>query len=299
MTTEKRGGWIPWLSHLERLDVPPAVHAAIRGISALTAKKQILAIESLQCAFVDATPEGRTVTAGSRREISRFAAPLAPEILAWLQSFRSDDVFYDIGANCGGVVLRARGLHGDRLRVVAVEPGAANFASLARNVLHRPSETPVIALQAALMDTTGLRCLYYNRDTDSGSALHAIGEARDYRGEAFAPAAAQLVPVYALDDLIRLFDLPLPTRVKIDVDGHEVDVLRGARQTLSSASIEDVLVEIVNHDSRDSRLNAARQLLEAEGFVLHAVVQHAAPTIADYLFTRRGAGRRSAAAPPL
>ena len=68
--------------------------------------------------------------------------------------------------------------------------------------------------------------------------------------------------------------------------GHEVDVLRGARQTLAKSALEDILVEIVDHDGRQTRLEAVRGLLEPEGFALRATIVHTAPAIADYLFTR-------------
>src|SRR6266516_5803368 len=78
------------------------------------------------------TPEGLEVTAKSRKELKRFTNPKDASMLGWIRSFEAGEVFYDIGANVGGVTLAAAGIHGDRIRIVAIEPSYASFESLAR-----------------------------------------------------------------------------------------------------------------------------------------------------------------------
>ena len=48
------------------------------------------------------------------------------------------------------------------------------------------------------------------------------------------------VPVFRLDDVIKILGLPSPTKLKIDVDGVDLDVLKGsidALQTVTSIVI--------------------------------------------------------------
>ena len=61
-----------------------------------------------------------------------------------------------------------------------------------------------------------------------GTALHAVGEALDYRRQPFTPVAVESILAFRLDDLVPLLGLPLPTRLKLDVDGFEHKVLDGA-----------------------------------------------------------------------
>ena len=49
-----------------------------------------------------------------------------------------------------------------------------------------------------------------------------------------------------MDDLIKTFSLPLPTHVKLDVDGIELNILQGATQAFSK--VQTVLVEIGDDD---------------------------------------------------
>jgi hypothetical protein len=58
------------------------------------------------------------------------------------------------------------------------------------------------------------------------------------------PAFVQPVLSYRLDDLINSFGLAPPTHVKIDVDGAELLVLRGAEQALGDRRLRSVLVEL-------------------------------------------------------
>jgi hypothetical protein len=47
-----------------------------------------------------------------------------------------------------------------------------------------------------------------------------------------------------LDDLVANNTMPVPTHIKIDVDGFEHKVIHGARQTLCDSSVKTLLIEI-------------------------------------------------------
>jgi hypothetical protein len=63
-------------------------------------------------------------------------------------------------------------------------------------------------------------------------------------GEAHAPEVAISTAVFSLDALVELLDLPAPTLLKIDVDGPELEVLRGAQATLAGPHLRSCLVEL-------------------------------------------------------
>ena len=78
---------------------------------------------------------------------------------------------------------------------------------------------------------------------DIGSSDESLG--RVVEGGA-APAGAKLVqlPIRVGDEIAKTDNLPTPTFAKIDVEGHELDVLTGMAGLLRSPTCRDVFVEI-------------------------------------------------------
>lgn len=239
------------------------------------------------------TPEGLTVFARSKKERLRFTRERSDEMDAWLKSFGAGDVFYDIGANCGSLTLAVAALHQGRVPSVAIEPGYGNFESLVRNLSSSGQLGSVIPLQVALNDTTSVQPMNYFRSTEAGTSLHAVGAAIDHEGRPFQPVEVQMVPAFRLDDLVETLRLPAPTRVKIDVDGFEESVIRGAERVLESGSVRELAIEIVDHDRAGSRPDAISAFLGQHGYELSRVFHHHGETsfVADYLFARVRQGR--------
>jgi FkbM family methyltransferase len=260
-------------------------------LNELSESKQLHVLEEWGGVEVE-LDHGLTITALSKKELRRFTRPREPSMIEWLRGFEKGDVFYDIGANCGSLTLEAAATHRGDITVVAIEPGYANFESLARNLARNELMSSTIPLQVALLDRTGLEPLNYYRSTDAGTSLHAVGTSVDQYGEEFTPVATQFMPTYTLDDLIEVLKLPRPTCVKIDVDGYEESVLRGALQTLAAGTIRELAVEIVNHDGEGTRLEAVRRLLEPRGYELTETFSHREDGfVADHLFRHADGAR--------
>ena len=233
-------------------------------------------------------PEGFRVSARGRKELRRFTGHKDPRMLEWFRRFEPGEVFYDIGANVGGYTLAAAAMHGDSVRIVAIEPSFSSFESLARNLSANGLLGLAIPLQIALLDGTALKPIYYNRSTAAGVSLHAVGTPLSALGERIVPVEVQMVPTYALDDIIAALDLPRPTRIKIDVDGYEEQVLRGATMTLTDGTVRDLFIEVVDHDGDGTRLKSVTGCLGRCGYYIGEILQHPpAPEVADYLFVRR------------
>lgn len=216
-----------------------------------------------------------------------------PETIDWIQSFfHKGDVYYDIGANVGAYALvAAKHFRGD-VQVYAFEPSYPTFKQLCTNVVINDCQNCITPLQVALSDQTGIAVLNYS-SLVPGSALHALGEACDYKGDKFRPVVKQPVLAFALDDLIRQFALSPPAHIKLDVDGIELSILRGAEKTLASAALRSVLVEILEGDAHSMEVVS---FLERCGLTLHSKHKyiHGGSTgpssrIYNYIFHRQGA----------
>jgi FkbM family methyltransferase len=128
--------------------------------------------------------------------------------------------FVDVGASVGFFTILASRLVGPTGRVVAFEPGSQNTSLLLLNVQTNNADN-VEVLQVAASSEPGL--LLYSR---SGGNGHAAA----FDGNAGALAFSDLVRADTLDRV--LADEKRVDVVKVDVEGAEGLVLRGARRLL-------------------------------------------------------------------
>jgi FkbM family methyltransferase len=166
-----------------------------------------------------------------------------PETVAWIEGFQAGDVFYDIGANVGAYSLLAAKAGAGDVRVYAFEPAAVNYSRLCKNIALNGCGDRVVALPVALANRTELGSFNYTT-LEPGGALHALGDPIDYKGDSFLPVFVQALMAYRLDDLVEQFSLPAPNRIKLDVDSIELDILKGAKRTLSNPSVRSLILEI-------------------------------------------------------
>jgi FkbM family methyltransferase len=191
---------------------------------------------------------------------------------------RPGDVAYDIGANIG---IYSRVMHQwfGAARVIAFEPMRDNFALLQRNIalgLLQPIITPH---RIALSDADGEEQLQID-DMSSGTAVLSSvsgGQPSIGRSEFGLPALSESVHVVMLDHFIAQHQLARPTMMKIDTEGAEVKVLRGARQTLLDHPVRICLATHGDDKARDSIA-----LLNDFGYSVFGFVQGGAARRGEY-----------------
>lgn len=138
------------------------------------------------------------------------------------------DTVLDIGANTGqfAAALRRAGFTG---RIVSVEPLSAAFRQLQQAAASDAQWTAELAAVAA---EAGVLSMNVSGNSVSSSVLPILN-----RHASAAPGsqyvAVEEVPATTVDDLIAKHELtPERTLLKIDVQGYELHVLRGAIGTL-------------------------------------------------------------------
>lgn len=190
-----------------------------------------------------------------------YSVAKEPEMLPWIRkALRPGDVFYDIGANIGAYSLLAAAVHDGAIDVVAFEPSATNYAQLCRNLALNRWSSRITPLPVALSETRGLVVFGYS-DLTAGAALHSVGE----MSSAASMPYVQRVMGIPLDELIREYGLPEPNAIKIDVDGAERGVIRGALAALRAATLRSVLIEL--EEDTEEFMEIQERLKEA-GFSL-------------------------------
>jgi FkbM family methyltransferase len=151
-----------------------------------------------------------------------------------LHVLHRSDLFVDVGANVGSYTVIAAGAC--EARVVAFEPVPVIAAHLATNVRLNDLASRVDVRRQAVGARSGTVTVSIDRDTTN--RVVASPGARDEH-------SSTEVTVVRLDDLM----LAPPEAsgrilVKIDVEGYEVEALRGAQELLADPRLLAVIIEI-------------------------------------------------------
>jgi FkbM family methyltransferase len=182
-----------------------------------------------------------------------------PETITWLRgTLDKDSMLLDVGANIGLYSLYAACLPNLTVSCLAFEPAAVNFAQLCGNIFDNGLAGRVQPVSVALSDKSGI-VGFEVADLIPGSALHG-----SIMGNAEGAALRQIGAGITLDDFLRQHPPPArPTHLKIDVDGPELAVLKGAEQTLRSPQLRHLLIELSETTAAEGQA-----LVERAGFSL-------------------------------
>jgi len=181
--------------------------------------------------FIDATHPAARRVKQAERELFRRLVP-------------SGSLCFDVGANIGDKTSMFIA-HG--CRVVAVEPVARNVHILRKRFGGSPQVTLVVG---AVSDHVGREMLNVIDDNTSFSSFSdrwvASLEHEDQNrwGLAMPPASTQAVDTTTVDVLIEQYGRPF--YLKVDVEGHEISVLRGMSQPIPLVSVEANLPEFTD-----------------------------------------------------
>jgi FkbM family methyltransferase len=145
--------------------------------------------------------------------------PDLPEMLAWRRALRGGGLFVDVGANVGTYAIWAAELGAE---VIALEPACDTFALLEENIAL--NGYPVRAVQAAAGDHCGWT--RFTSGLDTGNSMSCDG--------------AMVTRLLSVDSLIG--SRPV-AGMKVDVEGFEIDVLRGAGRALAEHRIGLIQIE--------------------------------------------------------
>jgi FkbM family methyltransferase len=169
------------------------------------------------------------------------------------------DQVIDVGANIGWYTLAAARRVGAMGHVIAFEPDAINFSLLQANLLQNAVRC-VTARRSALGASTGSAHIETST-TNKG----------DHRVRGLIPGAADSdrsndIAVERLDEALKdvgAFDIQRLRIIKIDVQGYEAEVLRGATHLLGSLPERTIIfIEFDPVLLRDNDLSACNALLE-------------------------------------
>jgi FkbM family methyltransferase len=149
-----------------------------------------------------------------------------------LSTLRPGDTFIDVGAHIGYFTVLAALLVGASGHVVSFEPDYRNFEHLVAH-LQNNALTNVRPFTWLVGESSGPTDLYLNADNDGG---HAVWDVGAHPFNTLSKASVRRQPTYQTS----LDDAPIGASarlrmLKVDTEGNELAVVRGARRVLSAA----------------------------------------------------------------
>ncbi len=204
-----------------------------------------------------------------------------PMTIEWINTFSKDDIFFDVGANVGNYSIYASK---KGIKSFACEPEVLNLSLLFENIFLNNIEHLCTPIPLALHDKTMVE-KFYLKDVSRGDALHSIGR-KSYLLENPDNSTKTIDTLtIKLDDLIENYNLPYPTKLKVDVDHNELNVINGAEKTLKF--VEEICIEL---DLDFNEHEKAKKTLEENGF--EVVNKELGPinyntNIANYIFRKK------------
>jgi FkbM family methyltransferase len=183
-----------------------------------------------------------------------------PSTIEWLNSMSNEDRLLDIGANVGIYSVYAAVLRG--VTVTAFEPEGQNFSILCTNIRLNKQTEKIKAYPVGITDTEGFTELHLS-DARPGGSCHSVGEKVNFALQPKDFPLKQGIYSTTIDNLIEKKIIDIPTHIKIDVDGLEHKVLKGAAKTLKSDHLKSLSIEL---NSNVHEHNSALLELKKLGF---------------------------------
>jgi FkbM family methyltransferase len=179
-----------------------------------------------------------------------------PELLDWIDGFEPGATLWDVGAATGLFAIYAarRGV-----KVMAFEPKATSFGVLVEHLAINGAGDQVFPVCVAFSDKTALTHLSLHQMAAGSGGNSIEGQPNQFGDSQFMFNQGALA--YAMDDFAHAFDLTPPDHLKIDVDGVEGLILRGAPGILGS--VRSVLIEVEGDNAAEAAERIDPPLLAA------------------------------------
>src|SRR5215212_4109197 len=165
---------------------------------------------------------------------------------------KQGDIVVDIGAHMGRYTIISSKRVGANGKVVAIEADPSNFEMLNRNIKLNQLTNVIPLNYAAYSKETKIKL--YLPEVESGYTIYnTIMSNRARTEDKFVEVSAN-----TLDYLLQLNEITDVNWVKIDVEGAEFEVLKGASNVLSKSKDIALLIEVHGKDTYEPIIESLR-----------------------------------------
>lgn len=177
-----------------------------------------------------------------------------PEIEYLLQKLKNISfTFIDAGANFGYWSILLSSKHFNKKKVIAIEPLKSNFSYLKKNFLDNNNRFKI--LNIGVGDKKKYSKIYYeNENSNVGASIYKVGN----RTNIF-----EMIKIDTIDNILSS-NKKKRYVIKLDVEGNEINAIKGARRTLN----KDCLIIYEDHANDKLHLNS-KYLLNKNFFIYY------------------------------
>lgn len=170
------------------------------------------------------------------------------------------NIVVDAGAHIGVYTLKAAKEVGNKGRVIAVEPEDENYKLLTRNIRINKYQN-VTPVKTALSDFEGKATFFLKARSRSHSLI----------GKTWVTPIVDVTEtaVTTLDKLLNKLAIKKVDLLKINVEGAELDVLKGSRELLTKRRISKIVT--TPHPPYKQEANKIARYLESFGYKIKIV----------------------------
>ncbi|MGQ9721539.1 MAG: FkbM family methyltransferase, partial [Candidatus Jordarchaeum sp.] len=188
----------------------------------------------------------------------KIREPLSTQMMKRI--IKDDDVIIDIGANLGYyALLEAKFARNGK--VFAIEPVPSNVDLLIKNTkLNKYSNIKIF--QYAIGDKNGKEKMYISNKSNWAS-LTKISDTNIIN--------VLDVPVITLDTFVKRFVDKYPTLVRMDVEGYEYNIIKGAKKLLESNKPLRLFIEFHPHLISKDKIMYILHIMEKNNFKIEAI----------------------------
>ncbi len=171
----------------------------------------------------------------TKRRVETFFTK-EPETLKWIDAFRGNYIFWDIGSNIGQYAIYAAIRH-KKSNVFAFEPSPSNLVILSRNISINYLSKKISIIPFGLINKKNKFFFMNESKFEEGSAMHNLSEHKKTKFR---------YKIYGtnIKNLIENKTLNIPNYIKIDVDGAELVVLESFGNFLKNKKIKSIFIEL-------------------------------------------------------
>ena len=174
---------------------------------------------------------------------------------------RPGDTAFDVGANAGTYAVLLSRLCGSGGRVWAFEPVPETYWRLRENLALNRCEN-VVAVRGAVCERGGT--VRMNLFESQHSEWNTLGSPAMHgeKGRRITPSDSLEVPAYSLDEFCASAGISRINFLKVDVEGFELSVFRGASRLLRENRVDYICFEISQEPLKGAGVKS-RQVFEA------------------------------------
>jgi FkbM family methyltransferase len=171
-----------------------------------------------------------------------------PETINWIDNFKKNKkkekiIFWDVGANIGLYSIYSSVTYKNKINIVTFEPSTNNLRILSRNISINKLYKNISINQMPLGSAVNEYIKFQDNNFNEGSAFNNLNSSQKKINSNINNNTYKIFST-TMDSLMKHRDFQCPNYLKIDVDGNEKFILRGAKNLFKNLNLRGVLIEI-------------------------------------------------------